>query len=377
MTAASDHAKPICTYRRVAALSIAAALALAGCSSSSDDDTATSDTTGPTTTAAPPPNSTRPEGTWNVVTWQIERDGDPDNANRGLAKVRVHELTPTCDTGPCNLDVKPAGEEGTYLPPGMPIKDSARPDPSDPARTYVWDPSAKTYTLEVKQTGVDCTSPTAGEVKGVYDGTTTYTLTFTPATDEKPASMRGTYTDISTATPEGEAQGCTKISESGVIAASPVDALATDDSSGLAASYTPTESVIEHTDTERPLGFTGKLTPMTITSAAEGFTIKGLTGAETALTGTDSGWKASTEPVEGSCNFQDGQVVESAYSVTESWTDLRPVTRTEAGGPVLIGTWTMDSQPTDAGTAGGCPAQINKGFIVLVPVEATGDTATG
>src|SRR5688572_26946333 len=101
--------------RRIAIGVLVGALVVAGCGGGSDDAQPDGD-------GEPAPSETggdeRPEGAWTFVRTQLERSDAPD-LDPGMSLVQLTELDPTCGSGPCDIEMTPAGADDTYLPEGL------------------------------------------------------------------------------------------------------------------------------------------------------------------------------------------------------------------------------------------------------------------
>lgn len=115
----------------------------------------------------------RPEGEWVIVSWTTAREGQTQLGDAGQ---RLERFTPTCDEGPCDIEVTPGGVDGTYLPEG--ITPAEGQDPSTEPSTLVWDEASGTYTRQIERLS-SCTTE-SGVVPDGYMVTSTGTFTFVP-----------------------------------------------------------------------------------------------------------------------------------------------------------------------------------------------------
>jgi hypothetical protein len=350
---------------RAAALMTAALVATgaSACADTSDDEGG-----GVPTTAPAAEQVDRPVGSWHLVAWETERSDAPD-APAGVAEESILELTPACQSGACDVAVEPGGVDGTYRPEGVPASDGESPSEG---YTFAWDEASATYTAEVSET-VSCTNVDPDDetavvtVDDAYDVTTTTTVRFVPPDGETPAAMVGTVDEVITSTPAGEEAGCTPYEASGSVVLAPTDAFTIGAEPDLAGDYVVTE-VVEEVEPagQREPGFTGLLGEVAIEGTDEGYDITGALETSAALVPTEAGWAGRSDELVGRTCGE----VDDAFSVSETWTDLRPVALTEDGEPVLVGRWRMYDNPTPAGADAGCWLSVNTGSVTLVPTEA-------
>jgi hypothetical protein len=306
-------------------------------------------------------NATRPEGSWTLIRWLVRRS---DTATgRGQAVERRLALTPSCAAGPCDIAVGPDGVGGTYLPEGYTASASARPPQP---YTLSWKSATGTYEFVDPPAKVSCTTAEGQVVPDGYELTTTTSVTFAPG---PPATLRGTYTEKVT----GIAAKCTDYQATWTIAAAPTST-AVDDRVDLSGTYVVTEIVEAVVPAgSRPPGFAGILVPSaTIAKTASGYAVSGTAAKPTDLVAAATGWGGEAS-APGACE-PGGRTVAGGYDQTERWSRLRPVVSAEDGRPVVVGLWQTQWTPTSAGTAAGCPATSNKGYVLFVPTSAVPTT---
>ncbi len=305
----------------------------------------------------------RPEGRWTFVDTTISRS-DVADYKPGHSSVALEQLTPKCDTAPCDVDVTPAGANGTYLPSGVAFIDK----PSTKPYNYTWNAIAKTYTFAGEPSGSSCTNSDGRIVQDAYTKTTSRTLTYRPAAADRPATMAGTYTTKVESTAAGLKDKCTPFTESGTVAATPTGALVGKFTPDLVGAYETTEVVtkVEPANTRTP-GFTGSLGEFQIKAPGEGYALKGLIG-EAKLAPDGDGFSGSTPEVEGPCSTTPE--TPKAFTRVEKFTDLAAIALTTDGDPILAGKWATSDIPTPVGVASNCTASTNTGYVVLVPTAS-------
>ena len=335
-----------------------ALLATVGCGGSDDESSSTTapDKAEETSTAAE-----RPEGTWNTVRWSTEREG----AALGDAVQSVATFTPKCDDGPCDIEVTPAGANGTYRPEGYAIADPVTP--GEPY-TLTWDESTGTYVDHDEPALESCTTADGKVVQDGYSVERTATYEFEPAKDSKPASVHGTYVEVATGTPTGAPQGCTDYKATWTVAGAPADAFA-EGGPSFADSYVITE-VVEVTEPvdQRPKGFRGVIAAdAKVTTEGDSVLLAGTRSVPAKLTETDGAWFGTATDATSRCSDGEGP---GEYDSTETWTGLRTIALTEQGAPILSGRWDVMETPNATGQANGCTVGSNKGYVILVPTAA-------
>jgi len=356
------------TRRLLGTVAIVAAIALAAgaCSGSSNgDDKKASGDESTTTTAQ---GTDRPEGEWNIVRWQTARAGAPQ---MGDAQASVSKLEPTCKSGPCDIEVTPAGAQGTYRPEGYPLTDPV--EPGEPY-TLTWDEATGSY-FNSSVTTTDCTT-TSGDVADGYSVTRVTRLQFHPATKDQPESLHGTMEESAKGTPEGAAKGCTDYAATWSVAGAPVGAFDGADGPAFADAYTVTEIVDATQPAEtRPRGFRGIiLEDAAVTVEGDTAKLVGTLGTPATLREADGTWSGSATSDTGRCSEGEGP---GEYDSTEQWSELRAVAATEDGAPILVGHWEQIHNPNAAGTSAGCTMTSNQGFVILVPKAAVDGTGSG
>lgn len=325
---------------------------VAGCGGSEEAPGGSTDEPG--TSAPEAVDGERPEGRWTLVSTQTERSDVPE-LEPGVSRVSLVEFTPSCGEGPCDLEMSPGGHEGTYEPEELTLLDPGEPE----THTYAWDADAGTYTT-TKEEQTSCTTAALDVVEDAYVATRTRTLTFTPAED-RPAAITGTYTQVVTSTPAGEAAGCTPYEETGTVVGSSTGSLGTGADADLAGEYVTTEYVeaVEPAGS-RPPGFVGLLPRFTVEVAEGGYRITGVLGEAAELTEGDDGLGGETSPLSRPCVLESE--TPDGFTSTETWTDLAAVALTADGDPILAGGWRLHEEPTPAGTAAGCSLSTNTGY---------------
>ncbi|QXC59745.1 hypothetical protein KSP35_15335 [Aquihabitans sp. G128] len=356
-----DRRRPPWTHLAVLAV-VAGAMAACGGTSEEGSKAAPKTTADPTTTTRPT-DEARPEGRWTFVLTTTARS-DVSDLDPGVAVVRLATLTPSCDEGPCDVDVAPAGAKGTYLPEGVAFRDTPNSDPA----TYRWDGSAKTYTRVSGPRTSSCTNVDGKVVADAYTDTTTTTMEFHPPEADRPATMTGTYVEKVEATEAGLKEGCTAYEETGTAVATPTGSLTEGAGLDLHGAYIGTEVVTKiDADGAQPPGFIGLLGRFELTRSGKGYDAKGIIGTA-ALAPDGTGFTGRTASVERPCTTTPE--TPKAYASVEELADLEPVALTEDGDPILAGRWTLSEEATPVGTAAGCASSTNTGYLVLVPAAS-------
>ena len=335
-----------------------ALLATVGCGGSDDES---GSTTAPDKAEKVSTAVERPEGTWNLAFWTTEREG----AALGDALQSVVTFTPKCDSGPCDIDITPAGANGTYRPEGYPVA-----DPVEPGTPYTatWDEKSGTYVRHDEPKLDSCTTADGKVVQDGYSVERTTTYEFEPAKDSKPASVHGTYVEVATGTPTGAPQGCTDYKATWTVAGAPADAFA-EGGPSFADSYVITE-IVEATEPvdQRPKGFRGVIAAdAKVTTEGDSVLLAGTRSVPAKLTETDGAWSGSATDATSRCSEGDGP---AEYDSTETWTGLRTIALTQQGTPILAGRWDVMETPNATGQANGCTVGSNKGYVILVPSAA-------
>lgn len=348
-----------------AALALAGALGVSGCGGSSEtSEEGDGGGGGETTTSeAPATAAERPEGEWVMVEWLTAREGATQLGDATESRVK---FTPTCDEGPCDIEVTPAGADGTYLPEGYPVTEGTTP--SSTPFTLRWDEASGTYRIDRAARPSSCTVET-GVIPDGYTLTTTGQYTFVPPSDGRPPGLQGTGEEVAVGTEVGLPAGCTNFTETIASAGAPVDADLSD--TDLAGTYVVTE-IVEATEPadQRPTGFRGVLFPdAAVEAKKESYTLKGLSDEPVALEESDGTWSGSGTSTSRRCSEGEGP---GEFDSTETWSDLRPGAVPTPGGVVLSGTWELVENPNEAGVAAGCSFVSNKGWVILVPSSAVG-----
>jgi hypothetical protein len=348
---------------------VALSLGAAGCGggSSGSDDAGGGGTAERSTTTAPAADggAERPEGTWALVSVELERSDQAEFA-AGQSQLRLAGLEPTCDEGSCDVEVAPAGVDGTYLPEGVtPAKGAAAPEPY----TLAWEPDEERY-VRTTEAVSSCTTAEGQTVEEAYATTTVATLEFRPAEGGRPAALTGTYTETVTPTAAGGAvAGCTPFEERGAVFGTPEGEAAGLDDLDLAGTYVTTE-VVEEVEPagQRDPGFAGLLGEQTVAADGDRYTVTGILGEPAPLERSGDAFGGTTPEVSQPCRL--ATEVADGFTSTETWSELAPVGLDDEGRPILAGRWRLFENPTPAGVDGGCSLSSNTGHVLLVPSGA-------
>jgi hypothetical protein len=313
--------------------------------------------------------SRRPEGRWTIVSWAVSREPASPDFVPGTASVSQAAFSPQCGSGPCAVRVRPAGRSGTYVATDAPLtRDADRG-----AYRIAWDKGEGVYTAHRDRGRVLCTTGDgAGGVKrvpGGYTQTTDVTYRFRPAGSGTPASITGERVSAATGTAVGAPQGCSDFRVTASVAGSPTGSVKV--TPRAAAGHYRITEVVDRTEPagQRPHGFSGILVPdSTVTAKGRGLTLTGVIGTAT-LRPTRKGWTGSASGTQPSCVSTS---TEPGFDAKETWTGIHPVARTESGAPILVGTWRYVADPTASGVRDGCSPVTNRGYVILVPLDAIG-----
>jgi hypothetical protein len=309
----------------------------------------------------------RPQGHWTIVNWEVARDPADPQYVPGTAGVLEVRYAPRCGSGPCTVRVRPAGRNGTFMAAGEPVtRDSDRG-----GFVMAWNPADREYTVHRDLGAVLCTTGDgAGGTRTVpkgYRQTIDGSYRFRAARGRTAAALFGERVATATGTPASVAQGCTDFRVNGRSAGAPTGSV-TVTAARAAGRYRITE-IVDRTEGsgQRPHGFAGILVPeSTVTAKGRGLTITGIVGPAT-LRSTRAGWTGSVKRTQASCVATS---TSPGYETTETWTGIHPVARTEAGAPVLAGTWRYVATPKASGVHDGCSPVVNRGYVILVPMGA-------
>src|SRR3954453_8076264 len=97
----------------------------------------------------------RPEGTGSITSSDADRTPADPKFLKGTASLSQVSYKPVCASGPCDVDVIPAGASGTYTPPGMPIA-KASDGAKDKGFRLTWNADKKVYETVRGPETVDC-----------------------------------------------------------------------------------------------------------------------------------------------------------------------------------------------------------------------------
>jgi hypothetical protein len=298
------------------------------------------------------------------VRWLTSRSDS--TIGRGQAAERRLAFAPSCDTGRCDIAVKPDGMNGTYLPEWYTaVADAKPPTPY----TLTWTEATGTYEFVDQRSLVSCTTVDGTVVPNGYEITSTTSVRFVAGAAGRPPALRGTYTEKSTGVGAGIAAKCTDYETSWTIAAAPTS-VAPNDQVDLAGTYVTTEVVesVLPAGTRAP-GYAGILLPSAkVEKAGSGYAISGTAPKPVDLSFSASGW-AGAATSSTTCGTETRSVPDG-YDQTERWSRLRPVGSTEDDRPIIVGHWESDWAPTPAGAAADCAAAGNRGYVILIPAES-------
>lgn len=374
--------------KRTALTFLAATLALAACGGGGSDDP------GPSTAAEARPSTTeraaaettsggRPEGDW--VLNRFVEDPGPDGDVLRAAR-RSWNFEPTCDEGPCDLVVTPAGPESTFLGPDYPVLSS---DVVGEPFTVAYaggvysfvEPETTDYCARTDGTYSD--DPASSGFEGRFE------LTFVDGNGDAPDQLVGTKTETWTPTPAGRAAGCVAETKTltWTVTARPFDATFPD--AEVDGQFGPTfvlSDVDDKTEALDPqaIGWERSApSPWSLTTSCEGpecalgasFTDSSATIRSFGLSPGDGGWTGRAEPWKGDClaNGTGVVVAAGAYTNNLTVTDLRVVDETDGRATVLVGHFRETGLPDAAAASAdptNCFASHGEGQIFLVSTEA-------
>jgi len=331
-----------------------------------DNSKSTASTTAKPTTTTEPKHPQRPEGDWAVMRWEAEHGGEGGYAS--VTQV-LYRLTPTCKSGPCDLEVTGAGLDGSAYLTEMPSRDGA-PDPGPMTGfTMSWNATDETYSYSNTEPS-QCFAEGGAVVEHGYDLKTTGVLKFTAGSDSSAAAMHGTREMVATATPEGAAAGCETFSEKFVMAASPLGAFVENPPS-LAGEYWASMWIAEIAppDANRPKGVILTFNnPVTFIGEDSSYILGSWFGAPAALAPSGDGiWSGSATSNTDTCTESS---IGGEYDSSQKWENPQIVTLTASGKPVISANYSWVAEPSPAGVAKGCERAVERGLAFLVPKEA-------
>ena len=322
------------------------------------------DSVSPSPSASPSPSltsATRPEGPWTLVAWTTERS-DTEVEQR-LSRVLLVTMSSGCPSGPCELTLSPAGGNGTYREPGLPVREGSMP--LTVPFVLAWDGAAYSGALEPRTSS--CTTAKGEVVPDGYTTTLAMSFTFVPPAAGTPARVHGTTTEVAKGTAKGKPKGCTDYRETEALGGVPTGSL--DATAGPTGEFDATMVTTVATTPKQiaPAGSRLWLGTMKAGGDAAAPTITGLTGSTGPLTAGADGWAASPPTAPMQCGAPDGSPVDGGADGTEVFGALRPVALTEDGAPIFAGTWSLRSNPNATGLKSRCSLATYEGRIYLVP----------
>lgn len=358
--------------RKVVALggAMLVAVTFSACGGSEDskrgeDDKSTASSTSTSTTAPEP--AQRPEGDWSVMRWEIET-GDED-ASGEVSQV-LYKITPTCEAGPCDLEITGAGQNGSAFPAEMPSRDGSTSG-STPMKgfTMAWDEDGGTYgytTTENQQ----CFAADGAVVDQGFEVKMTAVLEFTAETGSAPAALHGTRDFVGTPTPEGAAAGCAAFATKSLVAAAPVGAFAENPPS-LTGEYVMAlwleESLPPSDDKAKGTQVTFD-DAVTMSGDSNKYSIKSWFDVPAELSPSGDGiWSGSATTITETCSDSGSG---GEYDSTQEWENLQVVALTESGAPIISTGYAWVAEPNPAGVAIGCEKSAESGYAFLLPRDA-------
>lgn len=326
-----------------------------------DPPTTDAPATDPPATDASPASSPadRPEGTWLTIRRHEIAEPKYDGFKQGHPFAREWELVPTCESGPCDVELRP-GADGDYAPPGFPTDPEA--EQSEPGMLELQEDGS--YALDETETDTWCFDLDGMQVERAATFVRQIDLTFVPASGSEPALLQGTLADAQVLNDKGRERGCTEYADAYNLVGQPADAWNDADYSEFSfGSYTWGGTVID--GDERYLESTPKYSELVFDNPLElesrcpdaaaceiDFILGGTANTTTTLMPDGSTLGGATLLSFGDCvkNETDIVVAEDGYSSTET-NELRPAVVVDGEVLAMIGTHEYEATPTEAAVA--------------------------
>lgn len=371
--------------RRLTAIGLVAALALAGCGSSggsSDEEggaKATTTTAAKTTTTEaetddeptdepeeaeaadglPTTEADAPSGDWISVRFDVAVEPEPEDYNKGSAEARLYDITPDCSgEGACSLEFDGGGPGGSFALPdvepitGDPI--ALEPDGDQWASTYEYPEP------------IGCTN----ELDGPYmDTTEERTLEPVRADDGEIIGLVGTLLYTDTLTQEGRDAGCPESTEATyayAVVIAPNDGIKAIDEYEVDGTFRQTLEVTAEEGQVNPLfevgGISTTLPKFDVDlsgSCADGecsVKVDQLNGdgkpRQFELTSEGGRMLSGTyEETSGCSDDETGEIVfeSGAYESTGGYEDLTPIWIEDGQVKAFVGRYSHTAVPTEQG----------------------------
>lgn len=278
---------------------------------------------------------------------------------QGHPYAREYELVPTCESGPCDVELRP-GADGNINPPGFP----ADPEFEQPEPGMLELQEDGTYLYEYSDADTWCSDLEGNRIEQAADFARLIDLTFTPASGSEPALLEGTRADALQVNDKGRKSGCEGYSDGFNIVGQPADAWNDADYSAFSfGSYTWGGTVID--GDERSLEGRPKYSEVVFDNPLDlearcpdaadceiDVIVGGTVNSTTTLTPDGPTLGGATLLDFGDCvkNGTDIVVAENGYSSTET-NELRPAVVVNGEVLAMIGTHRYEATPTDEAVA--------------------------
>lgn len=370
---------------RWAVVAVAAVL-IASCGNSSNEESATSDRRGKAVQSSSEvvasdselnsdevdnnTSANRPEGTWSMLTWH--KDNGTETTIGGQLYERMWKFTPTCESGPCDIEVSAGGASGTYTPEGEFLFDSDDPL-ANAGFLLTWDDTAKEYVLSDEGTN-SCVFDDGTSIEDGFTRSTVSRLKFTPANSDSPAMLTGHRTESYEATTEAATAGCAQSDVEYTVSGTPAGSF-TNPTFNIAGEYQTTGVVSTNDGNEHASwagadpGFSNRFGRWVIAGSGEDLTLTGIEQLTMDLS-DQAPWSGSITSEPADCtDLQTGEYY-GQWTITESVSEMQVIGLTASGEPILVTMWELLIPIAPEEASFDCGVDDVTARVHLLPVAA-------
>lgn len=353
------------------ALVVVAAVVLGACGGDSNSESANSERRDASQIETAINESTdRPEGTWSMLTWH--KDNGSESSMGGRLFERMWTLTPTCDVGPCDIEVTAGGDSGTFTPQGEHVFE-ADDVLANAGFLLTWDDDAREYVIHDEGTN-SCVFEDGHEIADGFTRVVASRLAFQPPVDGQPASLLGGRTESFEASDEAVAAGCDQPDIEYTVSGSPEGSFA-NQSDNIVGEYQTTGVVSTNDGNEHASwsnagpGFSNSFGKWVIEGANGELTLTGIEGLTMDLS-SEAPWSGTiTSPPTECADLQTGEFY-GEWTITESVTDMQIIGRTSTGAPILVTMWELLIPVSPESANVDCGVDDVTARVHLLPIDA-------
>lgn len=305
-----------------------------------------------------------------MLTWH--KDNGTETTIGGQLYERMWKFTPTCESGPCDIEVTAGGVSGTYTPEGEFLFDSDD-ELANAGFLLTWDDAANEYVLSDEGLNA-CVFEDGSSIEDGFARMTVSRLVFTSADSSSPAMLTGNRTESYAATDEAVTAGCAQSDVEYTVSGTPVGSF-TSETLEIAGEYQTTGVVSTNNGNEHASwagaepGFSNRFGKWSIAGSGNELTLTGIEQLTMDLS-DQSPWSGSITGEPADCtDLQTGEYY-GQWTITEAVSEMEVIGLTAAGDPILVTMWELQIPIAPEEASFDCGVDDVTARVHLLPVAA-------